>query len=223
MSVEVVVFDVHQTLACWPEGRVTSVEVQELLSRFGVEISYWAFDTARQAVLLLEAPRRRIEGWTDFLAQVFATMRVSVSVDLLTSLTAIYEQRENMTLYPEALDAVDAARAAGKRVCTFTTLPPFSLGSAGRQLLPKIQHYFDCATVGVAKGDRRFYRRITERLGVRPDRILCVGDTPIADVRLPVECGWQAVLLDRDGKLADIRAGQRGTVATLSELGRYYS
>ncbi len=223
MSIEVVLFDVHRTLANWSAGHVTSVEVQELLARFGVEISYWAFDTARQAVLLLEAPRRRIESWTDYLAQVFALMRVSVSIDLLTSLTAMYEQREHMTLYPDSLEAIDAAKAAGKRVCTFTTLPPFMLGSAGRQLMPKIEHYFDCATVGAAKGNPKYYRRITEKLGVRPENILCVGDTPIADVRLTVESGWQAVLLDRDGKLANVQAGQRATIAGLSELGSYYS
>ncbi len=58
MAIEVVAFDVHDTLAHWPAGRVRAVEVQDLLADFGVPISYQAFEAARQGVFLLDAPRR---------------------------------------------------------------------------------------------------------------------------------------------------------------------
>lgn len=222
MATKVVLFDVHETLAHWPEERVESIEVQRLLSRFGIEISFWAYEAARQTILLLDAPKREIHGWMDYLALVFARMDVAVSVDLLSSIAAMYEDRDGMALYADGLDAVRQAKASVRTVGTFTTLPPFMLGASGRELLPLLDEYFNCSKVGVAKGDRRFYERITERLGVAPNEILCVGDNPTGDVALPAECGWQAILLDRKGRHGDVRGSQVGTISTLRDLSTYY-
>lgn len=222
MRYEVVAFDVHQTLARYPAARVQPLEIQRLLSRFGIEISYWAYDAVRQSILLLDGPKREINGWVDFLALLFARLGVPVSLDLLSSIAAMYESREGMELFPDALDAVKKARAAGLVTCTFTTLPPFMLGRSGDVLLPEVSRYFHCGVVGAAKGDVRFYQRITEQLGVPPGRILCVGDDPISDVELPVEAGWRPVLLDRHGKHGGVRAGQLGIIPSLAELPRFY-
>ncbi|HVP10046.1 MAG TPA: HAD family hydrolase [Phycisphaerae bacterium] len=222
MAIEVVAFDVHQTLAHWPAGRVQPIEVQRLLSRFGIEISYWAFDAVRQTILLLDGPKREIQGWTDFLALLFARLQVPVSVDLLAALTAMHESRDGMELYPDVMPCLTAVKAAGLRSCTFTTLPAFMMGDVRHQVLPLIDHYLNCSAVGAAKGDRRFYQRITEKLGVPPDHILCVGDDPLSDVELTVEAGWKAVLLDRRGKHGDVHANQLGTIDSLSELRCYY-
>jgi phosphoglycolate phosphatase-like HAD superfamily hydrolase len=214
------------------------MEVQRLLTDFGVEISYQAYEVARSAVFILDAPKRRIEGWTDFLALLFARMDARVSVDLLTSLTAMFESRNEMELFPDALEAVEAAKSAGLVTCAFTTLPIFMLGPPGpathlaaglarraaslgppaSPLVKLLDHYFDCSALGVAKGDRRFYQRITERLCVDPEQILCVGDDPIGDCQLPSELGWQSVLLDRTGRHADVQVGQITTIASLSEF-----
>ncbi len=223
MAIEVVAFDVHDTLAHWPAGRVRAVEVQDLLADFGVPISYQAFEAARQGVFLLDAPRRPIAGWTDFLALLFARMEIAVSVDLLTSLTAMFESRDDMVLFPDALDAVQAAKSAGLVTCAFTTLPSFMLGKGeAGQLGRLLDPYFDCGAVGVAKGDRRFYARVTDKLGVAPENILCVGDGPIGDCQLPSKTGWRAVLLDRRGDSASQAVGQAGTIKSLSELSRYW-
>jgi FMN phosphatase YigB (HAD superfamily) len=222
MAIEVVAFDVHQTLVHWPAGRVQPIEVQRLLSRFGVEISYWAFDMVKQTIFLLDGAKREIQGWTDFLSLLFGRMQVPVSVDLLTSLTAMHESRDGMELYPDVIESLKAVKAAGLRTCTFTTLPPFMLGDSRPQLMPLIDQYFNCSVVNAAKGDRRFYQRITEKLGVPPDRILCVGDDPTSDVELTTEAGWKAVLLDRHGKHPKVHAGQLGTISTLLDLRRYY-
>lgn len=88
--------------------------------------------------------------------------------------------------------------------------------------MPLVDRYFDCSTVGLSKGDRRFYQRITEKLGAKPEAILCVGDDPISDVVLPTEAGWRAVLLDRKNRQAETRVGQVGTIASLAELKNYY-
>ena len=218
MAVKIVAFDVHGTLARWPANRLQEIEVLQLLRRFGVPLSHLALRAARQAVFVLDAPKREIHGYVDFLALQFARMNARVSVDLLESIAAMHETRDEMELFPEALETVEAVRARGKTTCAFTTLPKFMLGRAGETLLPLLDHYFDCSTVGFAKGDPRFYERMTEALGVDAEEILCIGDDPVGDGLLPTEAGWRAVLLDRDGRFTNKDVGKIATVRTLTEF-----
>jgi len=220
MAVKVVAFDVYDTLARWPDDHVAPIEVQRLLARFGVEISYQAYEAARHYVLFFDSVARRIEGWTDFLALVFGRMNTPISVDLLTSLTAVYERRARMTPFDDALPAIEAAGKAGLRTCAFTTLPEFMFRHGGSRILSALDHYFDGAAIGLPKGHPRFYRRITETLGVAPPDILCVGDDPICDIELPADAGWRTVHLVRSGRPPG--SGER-TIASLSDVTRYFN
>ncbi len=223
MAIEVVLFDVYETLTDWPPGRVRPIEVQQLLARFGVEISYQMYQAARNMVFCMDAPRREIKGWTDFLALTFDRLDMSISVDLLTSLTAMFEKRDGMILYPDALDALRAVKDSGRKCCAFTTLPKFMLGDEGSQIIKHIDVYFDNSRVGLPKGHPKFYERIASALGVEPDRLLCTGNDAVGDVQLPIEAGWSGVWLDRSGAGSDPKVGQRGIISTLAELRPYYA
>jgi len=224
MAVEVVAFDVHGTLLHWPENRVHGLEVQRLLGRYGIPISYQALEAARQAFFFLDAPRREINSQVDFLALQFDRMGLTVSLDLIESIAAMQDARDGMVAYPDAIPAIRAAREAGKKTCAFTTLPRFMLGrnEDGAEILRLLDPYFDISAVGHAKGDPRFYTRITESLGVDPDRILAVGDDPTCDCLLPEEAGWGRVLLNRDGKKTDGEFGSVATIGSLRELSGFY-
>jgi len=223
MVARVVAFDVHETLTRFPSDRVRPVEVQHLLERFGVHISFQAYEAARQAVFFFDMPRRRIEGWMDFLALLFARMEARVSLDLLPDVALLYERRDAMVLYPDAVDALTAARSAGLVTCAFTTLPQFMIGDVWHDLSPHLDHYFDSSAIGLPKGDMRFYQRITQRLEVEPRQILCVGDDPVGDCELPGEVGWRTVLLDREGRHARAEAGPEATIRSLEELSWYWA
>lgn len=222
MPVKVVAFDVYNTLARWPVGRVQPIEVQRLLGRFGIEISYQSFEAARQAVFFFDSPKREIVGWTDFLALVFARMGLMVPLDLITCVAAEYESRNNMEILPEAVPALEAAKSAGLTTCAVTTLPRFMIGLRKHEILSRLDHYFDAAATGFAKGHPAFYRRITELLGVAPNEILAVGDDSICDVELPKEAGWQAIWLGQDDSRR-MAGNTPALIPSLNELASYYS
>lgn len=222
MAVKVIAFDVYDTLARWPVGRVQPIEVQRLLGRFGIEIGYQAFEAARQAVFFFDCPKREILGWTDYLALVFARMGVMVPLDLIVSVAAEYESRNHMEILPDAVEAIEAAKRAGMVTCAFTTLPRFMIGLRKHELLSRLDHYFDAATTGHAKGHPAFYRRITELLGARPGEILAVGDDPICDVELPRGAGWETVWLDRRVSHIGAAAKRQATIKSLQELAAHY-
>lgn len=219
MAIKVVAYDVHDTLARWPENRVRPIEVQRLLGRYGVEISYQAFEAGRQAVLFFDSVTRSIAGWMDFLALVFARMSVPVPMDLIAEAAHLYESRTRMEAFPDAIPALRTAREAGRVTCAFTTLPKFMVACGAGDVLAGLDHYFDAAATGYAKGHPRFYSRIAELLNVDPGEILCVGDDPICDVHLPREARWQAVLLNRRPARAEDAIG---SVSSLGELAAHW-
>lgn len=214
MSLRVLAFDVHGTLAHWPRGRVQAIDVQRLLARVGIDISYQAYEAARQSVFFIDGAKRPLENWMDYLALLFDRLEVRVPLDVLPAVAHLYEERDDMHLFPDALPALDAARAAGLATCAFTSLPAFMLGRAADAILPRLDHYLDSGLIGFSKGDRRFYAEIARRLGVRPEQILSVGDERLGDCDLPAEQGWHGVWLDRAGKSPS--ASNR--IQSLSEL-----
>jgi putative hydrolase of the HAD superfamily len=54
--------------------------------------------------------------------------------------------------------------------------------------------------VGFRKPHPAFYQTACEGMGLRPDRVLCVGDDPENDVRGPERAGCRGLLLDRDAR-----------------------
>jgi FMN phosphatase YigB (HAD superfamily) len=223
MSIRVVAFDVYETLGRWAPGGVEPLEVQRLLARFGIEISYQTYEAARQAVMFFDSPRRPIAGWVDYLALLFARMNVALSTDILACVAQLYESRARFQLHPEALPAIDEARAAGMITCAFTTLPRFIVDRDGHGIAPRLHHYFDASATGHAKGHPAFYRRIVELLGVAPSEILAVGDDPICDVELPMAAGWRAVLLNRQERAGVSIDGRARTIDSLTLLPAHYA
>ena len=126
-----------------------------------------------------------------------------------------------MTLYPDALEAVRAAKAVGLVTLAFTSLPAFMLQPAADELLGLLDHYCDNGLIGHAKGAKAYYCEIARRLDMRPDRILAVGDDPLCDCILPQDCGWQAVWLDRGGD-AKSPGADIPRIRSLSELTKHY-
>lgn len=57
--------------------------------------------------------------------------------------------------------------------------------------------------VGHRKPHPDFYRAACDRLGLAPDRVLCVGDDPENDVRGPIRAGLRAALIDRKGEYSN--------------------
>src|SRR5690606_29799400 len=112
--------------------------------RFGIPASYQAIEAARQCVLQLDAPRREITGYVDFLALQFDRMGLRVNLDLIESIAAMYEKRCAMVLFDDTTAVLDDLRARRIKVVTFTTLPKFMLGRAAADaLLPRLDAYFD--------------------------------------------------------------------------------
>jgi HAD superfamily hydrolase (TIGR01549 family) len=123
-------------------------------------------------------------------------------------------------LYPDAVPALVAVRAAGYRVGVAANQP-----ATTEALLAQLDVELDLAvsseTWGLHKPDPAFFARIAEELALPPSDIAYVGDRPDNDVEPAAAAGMAAVFIRR-GPWAWIQAGREnppGAAATIENLG----
>jgi HAD superfamily hydrolase (TIGR01549 family) len=102
-------------------------------------------------------------------------------------------------VFPDAWTALSALRARGYSIAIVSNwqagLRHFcaELGLAGH-----VDHVVASGDVGVAKPDPGIFEEACARLGMRPERVLHVGDSLVDDYRGGAAAGLQVILLQRD-------------------------
>lgn len=198
-SIQVVAFDVHETLAYWPLGgpRKTAFAIQELLAEHGVGISYLSLLAARAMVIMHDAADQRIDNPHELLRAVFARLQMELPAELLDKVAETYQAQQVMELFEDSLEVVRAVHQRGLRTCTFTTLFDWAVSDVLAPLRGCLDEYFSSHRAGWPKGHPEFYRSVTRKLGVQPQQVLAIGDDPQGDVIIPTQVGWQCVHLQR--------------------------
>ena len=89
-------------------------------------------------------------------------------------------------------------------------------------MFSRIGRFFKAAIsarqVGVGKPDARIFHAAANAAGVDPSELLHVGDDAALDVLAALDCGMQAVWLNREDHLWTHAAQPHETVTTLTEL-----
>jgi FMN phosphatase YigB (HAD superfamily) len=216
MRIRALALDVHGTLGLRPPGAAADrspIAMQELLEANDVSISYQAWEAAWKMAFFIDYPRRGADDWSQFLAYAFERLEEPLPMSAREAVIARFMEQPAMVLAPDAIGALEAAKARGLRTAAFTTIPRFCVAPLLAKLGDRLDLYFDGFEARDAKGSRRYYLRLAERQGVQPGEILCAGDESFADVEMPRRVGMQALLLDRSGQ----RSGE-GIIHSLDEV-----
>ncbi|MEN9771297.1 MAG: hypothetical protein RLZZ180_2927 [Pseudomonadota bacterium] len=99
---------------------------------------------------------------------------------------------------PEAIEAVQQAKAAGCKLAVLSNELDLFYGASFRHRLPLLQHFdviIDASYTGILKPDRRAYEMCTEALGVAPADCVFVDDQS-RNVLGAIDLGWQTVQFD---------------------------
>ena len=145
------------------------------------------------------------EWWMEFVRRVVEALGHDAPVEpLFESLYRAFTDPAIWTVFPDVPPVLDALRDRGFRLAVISNwdsrLPRLleELGLAGR---------FDAIVVsaleGVEKPAAEIFLRAARRLGVPPEAMLHVGDSPREDYHGARAAGLSAVLLDRRGAFAD--------------------
>jgi FMN phosphatase YigB (HAD superfamily) len=200
MPIRGLALDVHGTLAGEPADPgpdCSPIAVQTLIEEYGVSVSYQAWDAAYRMAFFVDFPGRGAGNWSEFLASAFARLGEPLPAPARDAVVALFAQQPSMPAAPDGLRLLRAARARGLRTSAFTTIPRFRAEALLAEVDGLLELYFDGFEAGDAKGSCRYYLRLADRMGLRPEEILCVGDEPFGDVEMPRRVGMQALLLDR--------------------------
>ena len=101
-----------------------------------------------------------------------------------------------------ALDALTAAGCALAVVSNWDATLPAVLDEVG--LGARFAAISVSAVVGARKPDAAVFHGALDRLGVKPEDALHVGDDPVRDCVGAAHAGLRAVLLDREAKSPDV-------------------
>jgi putative hydrolase of the HAD superfamily len=158
------------------------------------------------AKLLLDELVRSGNGGDDatrgaiYFARIFGVLGVPES-ELNSLALKLYERHAQRNLWslvrPGTEEALEGLREAGYRLAVISNADgrvEALLESVG--LAHHFEFVLDSAVVGIEKPDPRIFRLACERLGVRPEEALYVGDIYEIDVKGARSAGLRACLID---------------------------
>jgi len=226
--IKAVFFDFYQTLGVW--GESLRPRVQKLTDRYGYEIDWKRYDSARENLYadasgsdpmthdLLETMQQIIDSYRDFLAALGVLDYLDqMTWELLQSEHSLFAANA-ATLYDDTVPTLEHLRDKGFKLAIVsnwdTPLDPLieRLG---------ITEYFDTITsshderVRSAKPDPHIFNYTLAAIEVSAEETVHVGDTYQADIVGAKNAGIRPILIDRNGT----QTGRwHETIRSLSEL-----
>jgi putative hydrolase of the HAD superfamily len=198
LRIRAVLFDLYGTLA-YVENPVSDQEASDFLLSSGYEVSPQQFKASWAFVAFVDYPRYGYGGWRSFLRRVLWRLKVQLDDETLDGLVKLFSRSEHK-LYPDVAEAVAEVKGYGLKTAIATTIARFMFEKA----IKPIRGLFDFVCTGYEarcdKSDLKMYRKILEKLNVKPDEAIVVGDDLQYDVVLPTKLGINTILLDREKK-----------------------
>jgi putative hydrolase of the HAD superfamily len=198
-SVEIVFFDAGETLLR-PEPSVGRVYARAGRG-YGLDATPEDIETTFRAVFAAKKrhsiPLER-EWWRQVVADTFAPFGVpSDPKALFDELCEHFALATSWSLYPEAIETVEALRDRGYRTGLISNWDDRLAGILeGLGLADLLEPMIVSCDVGVEKPDPRIFRIALDRAQVAPERALMVGDNREADIEGARAVGMNAVLVD---------------------------
>jgi putative hydrolase of the HAD superfamily len=146
--------------------------------------------------------RGEAEFWRAFLTRVRGLLDGGVvSPAAFERLAAHFRSREAWRVYPDVLPILEHLKAADVGLAVVSNWDSFLPRLLeGHGLSPFLQTVSVSAIEGTGKPEAEIFRRTCARLGVSPEEVLHVGDSPRDDYEGARGAGLRAVLLDRDDR-----------------------
>lgn len=199
-DIEAVVFDVYDTIVEINDKRAPYKKLFRLLAKKG------RVPLQSDAAQLMTTP-----------ADLFETAKLFgyelSEQELFPIQTALESEISSISVYPDALETLQALKNAGLKLglCSNLALP---YANPIMRLLPiSLDAYVWSFDGGAIKPDPKIYLKVCDALDLEPTKILFVGDTLLADYIGPRSVGMNSVHLCRKGT-----PSTNETVNSLTEL-----
>ena len=138
--------------------------------------------------------------WRDIVGEVFDDV-ADARDGLFERLWEHFARGASWRVFPDVAPTWDALAKTGVTIAIGSNYDS-RLRRVCRELTPlhDCSHVFHSSQVGWAKPSVEFFRAVERELGLSPDELLFVGDDRVNDCEGPLEAGWLARWLVRDGR-----------------------
>ncbi|MGW0999383.1 HAD family hydrolase [Streptomyces sp. NPDC002523] len=187
-GVRAVCFDIGGTLVR-PEPVATTGQVAEVL---GISLE-------ETRALMGRSAKRRMVTPQDLAQEIAADFgQPALAAPLAEVLERARRRAEDPQLYPDVPDTLAALRAWGFELYAMTN----ALGSSVPEREPEafrklLDGVFYSARTGAIKPEPEAFAAVEHASGLRPEKLLHVGDSVNADVRGAAAAGWHTAWVDR--------------------------
>lgn len=182
-QIKVVAFDVFGTL----------IKINHRRSPYK-KLMKWLKDSGRKPLPTDAATIMSINGSFEEIADFFGT---KIPSDLLDEMYADLDfELQHIEPYEDAVETINQLKSTGYKVvlCSNTAKP---YGKKVSFLLPLCDAYSWSYEQGFNKPDPRIYQYFIDLLNCKPEEVLFVGDTQLADFKGQLAVGMHARLIDR--------------------------
>lgn len=195
-NIKAILFDLEGTLVYYKK-RHNPIEVCELIRQLGCEVYYQEWEAARRFVFFVDMPKGRINNWNGFIEKVFEGLEINVSKEVVEKVADYYKKN---TIF-KYFDDVSTIKELPVKKAIVTTVPRF--------YFPDLNlNAFDLVITGkesgVSKGNPKVLLKALNKLKVKPEEALMVGDNMDCDISPAKDIGMGVVLIDRNNLMENV-------------------
>ncbi|MBI5066412.1 HAD family hydrolase [Candidatus Woesearchaeota archaeon] len=204
--IKAVIFDFWGTLV----ENGTYSPLRQTYEMFRIRVPFGNFVTSFEQLVMTKSYKDKTEAFTKALELFQRTPRDN-QMDLLIG---IWNKNVLLAkLYPETIEVLEELKKKKIKLAVVSNMPSF----AGKEILEKfgLEKYFNVIMLsyeeGILKNSPEFFNKTLEKLKVKKEEALMVGDSVPTDIKGAEAAGIKAVLVDRadtrefENKIIDLK------------------
>ncbi len=195
MATRAIIFDLFKTLGEF-QRIITDEEATSPLRDRGYEVYPQAWRHAFSFVVFVDYPRHGFDSHEALFKQVFRRLEVDVDDATVSDLAAMF-RGSPFRLYPESSEALKRVRGMGLKTAIATSTPKPFFKAGVEPVADYIDYICTGYEAGYEKSNPQIYEVITDRLHVKPEETVVIGDDPVLDVINAKRRGMRAIHIPR--------------------------
>jgi FMN phosphatase YigB (HAD superfamily) len=205
MATRAIIFDLFKTLGEF-ERTITDDDATSLLRDRGYEVYPQAWRHAFSFVVFVDYPRQGFGSHEDLFKQVFKSLEVDVNDETVHDLADMFRSSP-FRLYPESIEAVKRVHSIGLKTAIATSTPKPFFRTGAEPIAGCIDFICTGYEAGYEKSNPQIYKVITDRLQVKPEETVVIGDDPVLDIHNAKQQGMRAIHIPREARPSELADG----------------
>ena len=181
---------------------ITMEHVSEILFQNGYHLSPQQLDSAFSFTIFVDYLKKGFNSIEELFKNIFKLLDSDIDQDTFRQIIDVFMQPK-FTLYNDTVSAVTRLKELGMLTVIATTTPKCLFVPDILELVEFIDYVFTGFEVGYDKSNPKYFEVIFNKLGIRPENTVVIGDNLKLDIENSVKYGCKAILLRRDGDFPD--------------------